>query len=76
MAAHDTSRMQSLFVDAVQVARDLFQVDRDPFHGRSYSSTVLVTNVSGYDLDDYPSTTRRVDHETALGWARMSCMRG
>eukprot|EP00959_Pyramimonas_sp_CCMP1952_P143314 3000238-Pyramimonas_sp.AAC.1 len=33
MAAHYTSRMQSLFVDAVKIAHDLFQVNRDPFHG-------------------------------------------
>eukprot|EP00959_Pyramimonas_sp_CCMP1952_P430638 9019273-Pyramimonas_sp.AAC.1 len=43
--------MQSLVVDAVQIARDLFQVNRDPFHGHPFSSTVLVTNVMGYDLD-------------------------
>eukprot|EP00959_Pyramimonas_sp_CCMP1952_P292612 6119953-Pyramimonas_sp.AAC.1 len=29
MAAHHTPHMQSLFVDAVQIARDLFQVNRD-----------------------------------------------
>eukprot|EP00959_Pyramimonas_sp_CCMP1952_P310495 6498325-Pyramimonas_sp.AAC.2 len=44
--------MQSLFVDAVQIAHDLFQVNRDSFHGHPYSSTVLVTNVRGCELDD------------------------
>eukprot|EP00959_Pyramimonas_sp_CCMP1952_P306558 6415823-Pyramimonas_sp.AAC.1 len=44
--------MQSLFVDAVQIARDPFQVNRDPFYGRPYSSTVLVTNVRGFALYD------------------------
>eukprot|EP00959_Pyramimonas_sp_CCMP1952_P048697 1017136-Pyramimonas_sp.AAC.1 len=39
--------MQSLFVDAFEIARELFQVNRDPFHGHSYSSTVLVANVRG-----------------------------
>eukprot|EP00959_Pyramimonas_sp_CCMP1952_P431574 9038218-Pyramimonas_sp.AAC.1 len=43
--------MQSLFVGTVQVAHDLFQVNRDPFHGHTYS-TVLVTNARGFDLDD------------------------
>eukprot|EP00959_Pyramimonas_sp_CCMP1952_P401209 8407020-Pyramimonas_sp.AAC.1 len=43
--------MQSLFVEGVQIARDLFQVTRDPFHGCPYSSTVLVTNARGCDLD-------------------------
>eukprot|EP00959_Pyramimonas_sp_CCMP1952_P409664 8585571-Pyramimonas_sp.AAC.1 len=47
MAARYTSRTQSLFVDAVQIAHDLFQVSRDPFHGQPYSSTVLVTSVRG-----------------------------
>eukprot|EP00959_Pyramimonas_sp_CCMP1952_P461479 9481639-Pyramimonas_sp.AAC.1 len=50
MAAHYTPKMQSLFVDAVQIARDLFQVSRGPCHGRPYCSTVLVSNVRGYDL--------------------------
>eukprot|EP00959_Pyramimonas_sp_CCMP1952_P203705 4259906-Pyramimonas_sp.AAC.1 len=50
--------MQSLFVEAVQIARDIFQVTRDPFHGHPFSSTVLVTNVRGCDLDD-PSLPRQ-----------------
>eukprot|EP00959_Pyramimonas_sp_CCMP1952_P146006 3057280-Pyramimonas_sp.AAC.1 len=60
MAAHFTSRMQSLFVDAVQIARDQFQVNRDPFHGYPYSSTVLVTDVREFDLDD-PTIHRQPD---------------
>eukprot|EP00959_Pyramimonas_sp_CCMP1952_P163071 3408936-Pyramimonas_sp.AAC.1 len=44
--------MQLLFVDAVQIARDLPQVNRDPLHGHPHSSTVLVTSVRGYDLGD------------------------
>eukprot|EP00959_Pyramimonas_sp_CCMP1952_P410851 8610177-Pyramimonas_sp.AAC.1 len=52
--------MQLLLVDAVQIARDLFQVNRDPFHGHPHSSTVLVTSVRGYDLDD-PTIPRQPD---------------
>eukprot|EP00959_Pyramimonas_sp_CCMP1952_P117298 2451810-Pyramimonas_sp.AAC.1 len=52
MAAHQTSRMQSLFVDAVQIARDLCPVNRDPLFGHPFSSIVLVTHARGFDLDD------------------------
>eukprot|EP00959_Pyramimonas_sp_CCMP1952_P107154 2240249-Pyramimonas_sp.AAC.1 len=52
--------MQSHFVDAVQIARDLVQVSRDPFHGHPHSSTVRVANVRGYDLDD-PTIPRQPD---------------
>eukprot|EP00959_Pyramimonas_sp_CCMP1952_P341761 7159301-Pyramimonas_sp.AAC.1 len=52
--------MQSLVVDALQIAHDLFQVDRDPIHGRPYSSAVLVTSVRGYDLDG-PTIPRQPD---------------
>eukprot|EP00959_Pyramimonas_sp_CCMP1952_P224143 4686566-Pyramimonas_sp.AAC.1 len=45
--------MQSLFVEAVQIARNLF-------HGHPCSSTVLATNVRGCDLDD-PSLPRQPD---------------
>eukprot|EP00959_Pyramimonas_sp_CCMP1952_P294712 6164093-Pyramimonas_sp.AAC.1 len=60
MAAHYTPMMQSLFVDAVQIAHDLSQVSRAPFHVRPYSSTALVTRVRGYDLDD-PTNPRQPD---------------
>eukprot|EP00959_Pyramimonas_sp_CCMP1952_P336552 7047195-Pyramimonas_sp.AAC.1 len=60
MAAHCTPKMQFLFVDAVQIANDLFLVHRDPFHGHPYSSTVLVTSVRGYDLGD-PTIPRQPD---------------
>eukprot|EP00959_Pyramimonas_sp_CCMP1952_P415028 8695947-Pyramimonas_sp.AAC.1 len=63
MAAHYTSRMQSLFVDAVQTARDLFQVNRDPFYGHPYYCTVLVPNARGFDLDD-PTIPRQPDGST------------
>eukprot|EP00959_Pyramimonas_sp_CCMP1952_P234797 4905809-Pyramimonas_sp.AAC.1 len=52
MAAHYTLKVQSRFVDAVQIAHDIFQVNRDPFRGHPYSSTAPVTNVRGYALDD------------------------
>eukprot|EP00959_Pyramimonas_sp_CCMP1952_P364169 7625990-Pyramimonas_sp.AAC.1 len=52
--------MQLLFVEAVQIAHDLFQVTRDPFHGNPHSSTALVTNAAGRDLDD-PSLPRQLD---------------
>eukprot|EP00959_Pyramimonas_sp_CCMP1952_P431810 9043295-Pyramimonas_sp.AAC.1 len=38
LSAQCTLKMQSLFVDAVQIARDLFLVNRDPSHGHPYSS--------------------------------------
>eukprot|EP00959_Pyramimonas_sp_CCMP1952_P157619 3296136-Pyramimonas_sp.AAC.1 len=63
MAAHYASKMQSLFVEAVQIAHNLFQATRDPFHGSPYSSTVLVTNARGCDLDD-PSLPRQPDGST------------
>eukprot|EP00959_Pyramimonas_sp_CCMP1952_P325887 6821466-Pyramimonas_sp.AAC.1 len=63
MAAHYTSHVQDLFVDAVHFARDLFQVNRGPFHGHSYFSTVLAANARGYDLDD-PTIPRQPDGST------------
>eukprot|EP00959_Pyramimonas_sp_CCMP1952_P201152 4206755-Pyramimonas_sp.AAC.1 len=60
MAAQYTSKMQSLFVESVQVAHDLFQTTRDHFHGHPYSSTALATNARGCDLDD-PSLPRQPD---------------
>eukprot|EP00959_Pyramimonas_sp_CCMP1952_P331497 6941769-Pyramimonas_sp.AAC.1 len=56
--------MQSLFVEAVQIAHDLFRVTRDPFHGHPYSPTVLVANARGCDLDD-PSLPRQLDGSIA-----------
>eukprot|EP00959_Pyramimonas_sp_CCMP1952_P369524 7740131-Pyramimonas_sp.AAC.2 len=52
MAAHYTPKVQSLFVGAVQIAHDLFQVNRVPFHGHPYSPTALVASVRGYGLGD------------------------
>eukprot|EP00959_Pyramimonas_sp_CCMP1952_P467308 9491366-Pyramimonas_sp.AAC.1 len=52
--------MQSRFVEAVQIAHELFQVSRDPFHGHPFYSTVLVTNARGSDLDD-PTNPRQPD---------------
>eukprot|EP00959_Pyramimonas_sp_CCMP1952_P214778 4494675-Pyramimonas_sp.AAC.1 len=60
MAAHHAPKVQSLFVGAVHIAHDLSQVNRDPSHGHPYSSTVSVTNVRGYDLDD-PTIPRQPD---------------
>eukprot|EP00959_Pyramimonas_sp_CCMP1952_P234996 4910414-Pyramimonas_sp.AAC.1 len=37
-AAQYAAKMRSLFVDAVQIAHDLFLVSRDPSHGHPYSS--------------------------------------
>eukprot|EP00959_Pyramimonas_sp_CCMP1952_P144713 3029088-Pyramimonas_sp.AAC.1 len=64
MAAHYNPKMHELFADAVQTARGLSQVNRGPFHGRPYSSTVLVTNVRGYELGD-PSPPRQPDGSIA-----------
>eukprot|EP00959_Pyramimonas_sp_CCMP1952_P396576 8308986-Pyramimonas_sp.AAC.1 len=64
MAAQYLSKTQSLFVEAVQIAHDLFQVARGPFHGRPYSPTVLVTNAGGCDLGD-PSLSRQPDGSIA-----------
>eukprot|EP00959_Pyramimonas_sp_CCMP1952_P219798 4595576-Pyramimonas_sp.AAC.1 len=58
MAAQYAPKVQSLSVEAVQIADDLFQTTRGPFHGHPYSSTVLATNVRGCDLDD-PSLPRQ-----------------
>eukprot|EP00959_Pyramimonas_sp_CCMP1952_P221166 4623544-Pyramimonas_sp.AAC.1 len=52
--------MQSLFVGSVQIAHDLFQTTRAPFHGYPFSPTVLATNARVYDLDD-PSLPRQPD---------------
>eukprot|EP00959_Pyramimonas_sp_CCMP1952_P432459 9056086-Pyramimonas_sp.AAC.1 len=60
MAAQYAPKMQSLFVEAVQIAHNLFQTIRDPFHGHPYSSTALAANVGGCDLDD-PSLPRQPD---------------
>eukprot|EP00959_Pyramimonas_sp_CCMP1952_P303551 6352313-Pyramimonas_sp.AAC.1 len=60
MAAQYTPKMQSPFVEAVQIAHDLCQTTRDPFHGHPHSFTVLATNARGCDLDD-PSLPRQPD---------------
>eukprot|EP00959_Pyramimonas_sp_CCMP1952_P383659 8040190-Pyramimonas_sp.AAC.1 len=52
MAAQYTPKMQSLFVESVQIAHDLFQTIRGPFYGYPYSATALATNARGCDLDD------------------------
>eukprot|EP00959_Pyramimonas_sp_CCMP1952_P374138 7835316-Pyramimonas_sp.AAC.1 len=39
-------------------------VNRDPFHGHPYSSTVLDTNVREYDMDD-PTLPRQSDGSIA-----------
>eukprot|EP00959_Pyramimonas_sp_CCMP1952_P150620 3152235-Pyramimonas_sp.AAC.1 len=59
-AAQCAPKVQPLFVGAVQVAHDLFLVNRDPFHDHPQSSSVLVTNVRGFDLDD-PAILRHPD---------------
>eukprot|EP00959_Pyramimonas_sp_CCMP1952_P320134 6699749-Pyramimonas_sp.AAC.1 len=60
MDAQYTPKMQSLLVEALQIAHNLFQTTRDPFQGHPYSSTAVATNARGYDLDD-PSLPRRPD---------------
>eukprot|EP00959_Pyramimonas_sp_CCMP1952_P142702 2987595-Pyramimonas_sp.AAC.1 len=70
--------MQSLFVESVQIALDLFLVNRDPLHDHPYSSCVLVTNIRGFDLDD-PPIRRRCDGsimQSTLRRTGMSSMRG
>eukprot|EP00959_Pyramimonas_sp_CCMP1952_P113336 2368924-Pyramimonas_sp.AAC.1 len=52
--------MQSLFVDAVPIAHDLFLVNRDPFHDHPHSSSVLVANIRGFGLAD-PAIPLRPD---------------
>eukprot|EP00959_Pyramimonas_sp_CCMP1952_P116915 2443776-Pyramimonas_sp.AAC.1 len=52
--------MQSLFADVAQIVHDLFQVNRDSFHGHPSSSTALVTNTRGLDLDG-PTILRQLD---------------
>eukprot|EP00959_Pyramimonas_sp_CCMP1952_P050996 1065192-Pyramimonas_sp.AAC.1 len=49
--AQYTPKMQSLFVDAVQIAHDLYLVNRDPFHGHLYFPSVLVAKARGFDSD-------------------------
>ena len=51
-AAQYSAKMQSLFVDAVQIAHDLFASNRDPFGDRPYKTFVFVMNARGFDLDD------------------------
>eukprot|EP00959_Pyramimonas_sp_CCMP1952_P433937 9086972-Pyramimonas_sp.AAC.1 len=41
VAAQTTSKMQSLFVDAVRMGHDLFQVTRETFHGHPHSPAAL-----------------------------------
>eukprot|EP00959_Pyramimonas_sp_CCMP1952_P407887 8548092-Pyramimonas_sp.AAC.1 len=60
MAAQYTPKMQSLFVESVHIAHDLFQATRDLFHGDPYLSIVLASNARGCDSDD-PSLPRRLD---------------
>eukprot|EP00959_Pyramimonas_sp_CCMP1952_P067817 1415356-Pyramimonas_sp.AAC.2 len=51
-AAQSTPKMQSLFVDAVQIAHDVFLVSRDPLRAHPHSSSLFVTNMRRFDLDD------------------------
>eukprot|EP00959_Pyramimonas_sp_CCMP1952_P045965 960298-Pyramimonas_sp.AAC.1 len=44
--------MQSFFLESVQIAHELFQTTRNPFHGYPHSPTALATNARGCDLDD------------------------
>eukprot|EP00959_Pyramimonas_sp_CCMP1952_P390969 8193209-Pyramimonas_sp.AAC.1 len=64
MAAHYAPKIQLLFVEAVQIARDPFHVTRDPFYGYPRSATVQVTNVRGCDLDG-PSLPRHLNGSMA-----------
>eukprot|EP00959_Pyramimonas_sp_CCMP1952_P406939 8528799-Pyramimonas_sp.AAC.2 len=59
-AALDTPKMQSLFAEAVQLAHVVFRIYRDPFLVHYHSSSVLVTNMRGFDLDG-PAIRRRPD---------------
>eukprot|EP00959_Pyramimonas_sp_CCMP1952_P080972 1691767-Pyramimonas_sp.AAC.1 len=43
-AAQFTPKMQSLFIEALQIAHNLPQTTRDPFQGFPSSSAVLATN--------------------------------
>eukprot|EP00959_Pyramimonas_sp_CCMP1952_P161892 3384965-Pyramimonas_sp.AAC.1 len=52
--------MQPLFVEAVQIARDMFAVSRDPSHGHPHAQSVLVTNTRGPELYD-PAILRHPD---------------
>eukprot|EP00959_Pyramimonas_sp_CCMP1952_P141137 2953972-Pyramimonas_sp.AAC.1 len=40
-AAQYSPKMLSLFVDAVQIAHDMFLVNRDPFHDQLHLSSVM-----------------------------------
>eukprot|EP00959_Pyramimonas_sp_CCMP1952_P184818 3864466-Pyramimonas_sp.AAC.1 len=51
-AAQYTPKMQSLFVEAVQISHDTFAVKRGPSHDNPHTSPVLVTNARGFDFDD------------------------
>ena len=51
-AAQYTRKMQSLIVDAVKIAKDVFATGRDPFQDRPRHVHTYVTNSAGYDLDD------------------------
>eukprot|EP00959_Pyramimonas_sp_CCMP1952_P077301 1615818-Pyramimonas_sp.AAC.1 len=52
--------MQSVFVEAAQIPHNMFPVNRDLCHDQPHSSSVLVTNIRGLDLDD-PTTRWRPD---------------
>eukprot|EP00959_Pyramimonas_sp_CCMP1952_P045792 956889-Pyramimonas_sp.AAC.1 len=64
IAAQHTPNMQSLLVEYVQIAHDLFRTTRDPFLCYPYSSTALAINAREYDLDD-PSPPRQPDGSIA-----------
>eukprot|EP00959_Pyramimonas_sp_CCMP1952_P000207 3966-Pyramimonas_sp.AAC.1 len=49
---HSPSLTYTFSNERVQIAHDLFQVNRDLFYGRSYSSTVHVADARGFHLGD------------------------
>eukprot|EP00959_Pyramimonas_sp_CCMP1952_P243443 5088625-Pyramimonas_sp.AAC.1 len=68
--------MQSLIVDAFQIARDLFLVNREPFRDHPHSSLALVASMRGFDLDD-PTIPQHPDgsimRPPSGGWGCLAC---
>eukprot|EP00959_Pyramimonas_sp_CCMP1952_P038512 806089-Pyramimonas_sp.AAC.1 len=65
--------MHPLLVEAVQIARDIFAVSRDPCHDHPHASFVLVTNARGFDLDDlaiFRHPDGRFARPPSGGWGR------
>eukprot|EP00959_Pyramimonas_sp_CCMP1952_P400422 8390330-Pyramimonas_sp.AAC.1 len=75
-AAQCTPKMQSFFVEAVQISHDRFAINRGPCHNRPHTSSFLVTKARGLVLDGTTIPRHldgRIVQPPSGGWGRLAC---